>query len=143
MKNIGYFYAIAAAVTWGLAYTLDEKVLERFSPVQLLILHALVTLVIAVPVAMSSPEGVRGILTAGKGQWVLVMLSVVLSIGASWLIFTSIQMLGAPTASIFEISYPFFVVVFSLILFRTPVTIPLLVGGVLVFAGSYVIIRGA
>jgi len=139
--NKGYIYAIVASVAWGMAYTLDQKVLERFSPTALLFVHALVTVAVTVPIFFLAPGTARGMLSATKNQWFVALASTLLIIAANWCILASIKMLGASTASVFEISYPLFVVLFSFLVFRTVVTMPFMIGALLIFLGSVIIIR--
>lgn len=60
---------------------------------------------------------------------------------ANFFIFSSIQRLGAPTASIFEIAYPFFVAIFTLALFGGDLNLFFWIGGLLMFLGGVIIIR--
>ena len=55
-------------------------------------------------------------------------------------IVSSIAMLGASKSSILEISYPLFVLVFSYVLFDKGVSLHVIAGGLLIFAGSAIIV---
>ena len=140
-KTIGYIYAILAAVTWGLVYTIDQKILTKISPFSLIFVGSLIVLAISLPIVLLDQRPLRILLNSGKANLALIVLSVVLSTLANFMIFSGIKILGASTASIFEIAYPFFVILFSFLLFKTGLNAYFLFGSVLIFLGSYVIIR--
>ena len=60
--------------------------------------------------------------------------SIVLAAVANFLIFSGIKMVGASSASIIEIMYPFFVVLFSFIFFRTTPSTYFIIGAILAYA---------
>ncbi|MBU0721939.1 DMT family transporter [Patescibacteria group bacterium] len=70
-------------------------------------------------------------------------ISIILGTLANFFIFSGIKRLDASTASIVEISYPFFIVLFSYVLFRSTPNIYFFIGGILVFIGSVIIIKFA
>lgn len=47
--NIGFIYAIGAAITWGLVYTIDQKILQGTSPMTLIFVDSLVAAIIMLP----------------------------------------------------------------------------------------------
>ena len=49
MKLVGFLYAIGAAVTWGMVYALDQKILIKLSPLAVLITTSVITILIGVP----------------------------------------------------------------------------------------------
>lgn len=139
--KIGFIYAIAAAVTWGLSYTLDEKILTTVSPVRLLFIHAIITALITFPFLFWSDGSIKEVLHSGKNNLAIIVASIILATVANFFIFSSIKALDASTASIMEIAYPFFVVLFSALLFRSIPNIYFFAGGLLIFIGSFVIIK--
>lgn len=141
--NIGFLYAIGAAVTWGLLYALDQKILVNVPPVPLLFIHSFATAVIMLPLIFFSQESVPSLVASAKSNWPLIVISVVLAVIANFFIYSSIKALNASTASIIEIAYPFFVVLFSFILFRSVPNMYFFIGGTLVFIGSAIIIKFA
>ncbi len=141
MKSLNsYLWAVLASFTWGLSYTLDEKVLGLISPLLLLVVNALVTLVIVVPVFIFSrqPFILSDLSTRSIG---LVLVTSLLAVLANFFIFLGIKNLGASSAAIIEISYPFFVILFSLILLRERPTPMFLVGSAFIFFGAFIISR--
>ena len=120
MDKIGLVYAVLAAILWGLVYTIDQKILEKVSPLNLLLFYTAVMIIILPPIQFFFGEQqIKTILNLGKFDIVLILLTCILGLVASWFIFAAISKLGASTASIFEIAYPVFVVLFSYLLFQT------------------------
>lgn len=143
MQNIGFIYAIGAAIAWGLVYAIDQKILSGISPITLLFINSMIAAVIMLPFVFFSNGSIKDLFNSGKTNLWLVVISIILAILANFLIFSSIKALGASTASIIEIAYPFFVVLFSFILFRSTPNIYFLIGGILIFIGSIIIIKFA
>ncbi len=141
MKLLGFIYAIAAAVTWGLVYTLDHKILTRATPLAYLFINSIFSALIILPVLWGDRHSIGDIFNSGKANLSLITLSLFLAMLANFFIFSGIKILGAPTASIFEIAYPFFVVLFSALLFREAVSEYFIIGASLIFAGAFIIIR--
>lgn len=141
--ELGFAYAIGAAVTWGLVYAIDQKILEGISPFALLFVSSVFGAFIMLPFVAFDDGSIKTLLTAGKGNLALIVVSAALATLASFLILASIKSLDAASASIIEISYPFFVVLFSFIIFRTVPNMAFYLGGALVFLGSFIIIKYA
>ena len=144
MHSLGYIYAIGAAFAWGLAYTIDQKILGDISPAVLLFLSFVIGALLLVPAILLGRD-MRSLTTlAASGNIMrmgLILLSICLATLANYLIFSSIQKLGAASASIFEIAYPLFVVLFSFFLFGTTLNGYFLIGALMIFLGSAIIIR--
>ena len=139
MENTGLFYAIGAAVVWGLVYTIDQKILSEVSPLMLLFINSIVTVVILLPFVFFTNTKI--VFEVGKMGLLLILGASLLAALANFFIFSSIKSLNASTASIIEVSYPFFVVLFSFIIFRAVPNIYFFLGGALIFAGTFVIIK--
>ena len=143
MENIGFLYAIGAAVTWGLVYTIDQKILHAVSPITLLFINAIVTALIMLPFVFWNNGSVKAVLDSGKTNLLLISLSIVLATLANFFIFSGIKTLDASTASMIEIAYPFFVVLFSYFFFRSTPNVYFFIGGILIFIGSIIVIKFA
>jgi drug/metabolite transporter (DMT)-like permease len=142
MSSIGLFYAMLASITWGLVYTLDQKILERISLLTLLIINSTITLLICVPlVFLIKRTDIIALTTSGGSLVKLMVMASLFTLVANFFMFTSIKQMNAATASMLEISYPFFVVLFSFLILKAPLNISVLIGGVLIFFGSLIIIR--
>lgn len=137
----GFLFAIGAAMTWGLVYAIDQKILTQVAPLTLLFIDAIITAVIMLPFMFFNHGSIKNALNSGWANLSLIVLAVVLATLASFFIFSGIKRLDAATASIIEIAYPFFVVLFSYIIFRSVPNIYFLIGGLLIFIGSIIIIK--
>ncbi len=143
MESLGFVYAVGAAITWGLVYALDQKILSDASPLAYLFVNSLLTAIIVLPFLFFDGGSIKSIVSSRGSVLLLIVASVILATLANFLIFSGIKILGANTASIIEIAYPFFVVLFSFILFRSTPNLYFFLGGGLVFIGSIIIIKFA
>ncbi len=135
---------LTAALFWGLSYTLNEKVLSKISSVQLLFIESFLYIVFLLPIVLldkrnSIPAAVSSL--KGSQSGVLFLLTgMVIGMLANWLILYSISKVGSSTAAVLEVSYPVFVVLFSYLLFQKKINLPTIFGGVLIFAGSLIVV---
>lgn len=140
MNKLGFMYAIGAAISWGFVYALSQKILTKFSPIYFLFISSVVTVIVLLPyVLLNSPQ--INIFNVNKNDLILTIVAIFGGIAANILIFSAIKTLGASYASFLEISYPFFVVLFSVILFKTSPNIYFYIGGLLIFIGSFIITK--
>jgi drug/metabolite transporter (DMT)-like permease len=140
MNLTGFLYAIGAAVTWGLVYTIDQRILRGTSPFALILIDSLITALILLPVLLYDKCSLVSLSGATSKTWFLIVVSLILAALANFLIFSSIKIIGASYASIFEIAYPFFVVLFSYFAFSAVPSLYFLLGAVLIFSGSAIIV---
>ena|ERR1035441_7022547 len=140
MTLTGYLYAIGAAVTWGLVYTIDQRILRETSPFALLFIDSLITALILLPVLLFEKGPLASLSGTTTKTWLLIIVSLILAALANFLIFSSIKIIGASYASIFEIAYPFFVVLFSYFAFSAGASLYFLIGAVLISSGSAIIV---
>ena len=87
----------------------------------------------------SSPAGLFAFDTA-KSSIPLVGLTLFTATAAALAILGSIQLLGANKSAVLEISYPLFVAVFSVLLFKGQLQPPVIIGGAFIFLGSAIIV---
>ncbi|MBP6945560.1 EamA family transporter [Patescibacteria group bacterium] len=139
--NPAYLFPILASMTWGIVYTLDQKILKTTSPLLLLAIDACITFLIFIPVLISQRGALKGVAMMDRRSIALIIGVTLLTILADFLILFGVKHLDAPTASIIEISYPFFVVLFSFFLFRTSLSIPFFIGAACIFIGTVIIIK--
>ncbi len=139
---LGYTLAILASALWGLTYVLDQKVLSSLSVFKLYFLHSCFGVMIAGLILLFQGQSLTELFSydATKLSVRIVTLTLLVGAVASLAIFGSIQTLGAAKASILEISYPFFVAIFSFLLFRETITLPVLIGGLFIFLGAVIIV---
>lgn len=140
MIPIGFLYALGAAVAWGFVYTIDQLILNEVSPRALLLIDAVLTMIIALPFLIFY-RGV-GIPTDGISlkTWAYILIALFIGILANYFIFSSISSSGASYASIIEISYPFFVVIFSYFILKAVPNWSFLIGAIFLFIGSAIIV---
>jgi len=145
MNNINYVgiaYALGAAILWGLVYTFDQKILTRTSPLGILFLGSLITVFVTLPFAFSNSESIKPILYSNNKQFLYLLVGTQLIVVlAEFFIFSSINTVGASIASIFEIAYPLFVAIFTLVLFGGSLNFYFWIGALLMFLGGVVIIK--
>jgi len=142
MNSYGYILAVAASILWGLTYCLDERVLSSLSVFKLYFLHCLCGLLVSAAIMLAqghSPGSlVRFDTTAASLP--LVGLTLVTATAAALCILGSIQLLGADKSAVLEISYPLFVALFSVLLFRGHLQFEVVLGGVFIFIGAAIIV---
>ena len=142
MHYQGYALAVAAAVLWGLTYCLDERALAGVSPQRLYFLHSLCGCVVVGGLLLfqgHTPADLVRIDVPGVSRG-LILTNMLVGTVAALAIFGSIQSLGATRAAVLEISYPLFVALFAVLLFRERLDPAVLVGGGFIAAGSAIIV---
>jgi drug/metabolite transporter (DMT)-like permease len=88
-------------------------VLRDASPFALLFVDSVLTTLLLLPFLFIEKGAVFSIAESSWRVRLLIILSLALAALANFFIFSSIKILGASTASVFEIAYPFFVVLFT------------------------------
>ncbi len=138
----GYGLAILAAVLWGLTYCLDERMLSSVSVYKLYFLHCLCGAAVSGAVLLLQGHSLRALVTvdSAASSLPLLALTLVTATAAALSILGSIRLLGANTSAVLEISYPLFVAVFSTLLFRGQLQLPVVVGGAFIFTGAAIIV---
>jgi drug/metabolite transporter (DMT)-like permease len=140
MSYTGYIYAIGAAITWGLVYTIDQRVLRGASPFALLFIDSLLTAIILLPIVFMEKAPFASMANTSGKVWTLIVASIILAALANFFIFSSIKLIDASHASIIEIAYPFFVVLFSYFVFNATPNLYFLLGSIMIFAGTAIVV---
>jgi drug/metabolite transporter (DMT)-like permease len=142
MNSCGYALAVVAAVLWGLTYCLDERVLSSLSVAKLYFLHCVCGALVAGAILLFQGESVGSLFRfdAAKASLPLVTLTLVTATAAALAILGSIQLLGANKSAVLEISYPLFVALFSVLLFKGQLQLPVVIGGAFIFVGAAIIV---
>jgi drug/metabolite transporter (DMT)-like permease len=136
-----YVTAVGAAILWGIHYPLVDNALKRISPVGVLLLTAIPILLVSLVFHRQLAADYLVIKGMDWGTRLIVIALSVTGLLGTVLLYMSIVSRNATLASLIEISYPVFVVLFSYLLFRQVHINPSVVlGGVLVFAGVTLII---
>ncbi len=138
-----YIYAILAAVTRWMVYTILQKVLDKVSPVFYILLNAIFSGIVAA-IILSMKWTLRSSIKQLDPYTIKYMLlTVILMFIANIFIYISIQRLWSSKAAVFEIMYPLFVIIFSIFLYNQWVTIYFIVWALLIFIGSAIIVKFA
>jgi len=86
--NAGFLYAIGAALTWGLVYAFDQKILSDSAPLAYLFINSLLSAILVLPFLFFDHGSIRSILSSGRTILLLIVLSVILATVANFLIFS-------------------------------------------------------
>lgn len=143
MNNFyGYGLAVLASVLWGLTYCLDERVLSSLSVYKLYFLHCLCGVLVAGVVLLLQGNSPASLFTfnTSTASIPLVLVTLATATTAALAILSSIQLLGANTSAVLEISYPLFVALFSVLFFKGQLQSPVVIGGIFIFIGSAIIV---
>lgn len=113
-----FWYALGAAILWGLSYTINQVTLKHFSEVELLFFESFIVFAIVCIyfIYQGNFSGFLNKLTNPK-QLFLILCSGFIYVIASWLILKSISASNAGLAAIIESCYPIFTVIFAFIFF--------------------------
>lgn len=142
MNYTGFGLALSASLLWGLTYCLDERVLSSLSVYKLYFLHCICGALIAGTVLVVQGNSAASLFSIDTttSSLPLVGLTLLTATAAALSILGSIQLLGADKAAVLEISYPLFVALFSVLLFKGQLQTPVVIGGIFIFIGSAIIV---
>ena len=136
-----YGFALTAAVVWGLHYILIDRALTTISPITA---YWMPTLIMVLGLPFFSDTLIKDFKAVYVADWT-VQLSVAIiaftSFIASMSLYKAIQLHNPVHASLIEMSYPVFIVIFSyLILKENHFDLPTMIGGGLMMSGAAVIV---
>ncbi len=136
-----YVAALAAAITWGIYYPLVDMALQRISLYSVILL-SMIPVVIAIPFFLNTVrkdiESVRTLPISE--QWIFVVLGLIGLFGEV-MVYTAITGKNATLASLIEMTYPLFVVLFTYVFYRQmQITPSVFAGGLLILVGAGLII---
>lgn len=142
INNNGIIYALIASVAWGLLYNIDQKILLKSAPLTMFLVGGIMQIIILIPYAFTD-SGHRDIslILTNKNQLYSLFVAEILCIIAGLAILYAVKFLDAPTASVFEISYPIFVALFYYIFFNGNLNSNFWIGTGLIIVGSIIILR--
>ena len=136
-----YVTALGAALVWGIHYPLIDFAMRRLSVYSVLLL-SVIPVVLVMPLftrQLARDVGVFKELPATE-QWLISAIGLTSTLGAV-LLYLSINSKNATLASLIEITYPAFVVVFAWLIFRQMhLNANVIIGGVLILVGSGLVI---
>ena len=136
-----YVLALGAALVWGIHYPLVDFALKRVSIYSVLLLTVL-PIFLLMPIFLRDLardlDAVRALPGAEQGMIAAIGLT---SLLGAVLLYLSIAVKNATLASVIEITYPVFVVIFAYVLFRqVHLNTSVITGGSMVIAGAGLII---
>ena len=136
-----YLAAIGAAIVWGIHYPLIDFAMKRLSIYSVLLISVL-------PVLFLVPMFLRDLardvdvfkLLPTNEQWLVAAIGLTSTLGAV-LLYLSVNSKNATLASLIEITYPVFVVLFAYLFFRqVHVNTSVILGGLMILVGAGLII---
>jgi len=132
-KALGVATALAAAASWGAIYALVEQAMERMSPMAAIIVVYFAGSLLMLPAVPFYLDEISSCLkSAAFGP---LALTVLLTVVAELLVFSSIKMLGGTEAGIIEITYPIFTAIILYAILGKSLTASTIAGGALVMVG--------
>jgi drug/metabolite transporter (DMT)-like permease len=133
--------ALAAAILWGLNYSLAEKVLQHISATTLIALEMLTgSLLFCTIAGMTTFKKDFNLLINNTKIFWLTLAEVMIVILASYLIMLSIRAKNATAAGVIELIYPLFTIFFTWLLFReNHINASVIIGGLLIAIGVFII----
>lgn len=137
-----FILAVAAAVLWGFDYAFSEQVFKHISVLSALAFTTIAAALVLSVIALLNGQLQRDFSVLASQPRVLFLLAVsaVAFICGDLLISTSITDKNATVSSLIEISYPFFVALFSYLFFAEgSLSLGTAAGGFLIFSGVGVI----
>ena len=136
-----YVTALSAAIVWGIHYPLIDFAMRRLSVYSVLLI-SVIPIVLAIPLftrQLGHDVEVFRMLPLNE-QWMIAAIGATSTLGAV-LLYLSINSKNATLASLIEITYPLFVVIFAYLFFRQlHLTPSVIVGGLMIMAGAGLII---
>ncbi len=133
--------AVGASIFWGLSYVLSEEIYKKISVFTLLSITSLfvfiLTLIIAYLTGNLKPDIIE-ITSSKRLMWYIVGGIITLLIAELFIGFSIISK-NATLAGLIEISYPIFIALFSYFLFKSSISTPTIIGGIIVFLGIFII----
>ena len=136
-----YIAALAAAITWGIYYPLVDMALKRISLYSVILLSMIPVLLIMplfLKTLSADVETVKSL--PASEQWIIASLGLIGLFGEV-MVYLAISGKNATLASLIEMSYPLFVVLFAYLFYRQMhVTPSVLIGGLMILTGSGLII---
>jgi len=136
-----YIAALGAAMTWGVYYPLADMALKKVS-IYSVILLSMIPVLLVLPVFIRTVsddfDAVRRL--PWSEQWIFLVLGLIGLVGEV-LVYIAITGKNATLASLIEMTYPVFVVIFAYLFYReVHVTPSVFIGGALILTGAAIII---
>ncbi|MCK5395267.1 MAG: DMT family transporter [Gammaproteobacteria bacterium] len=136
-----YVAALGAAITWGIYYPLVDMALKRISLYSIILLSMIPVLLVMPLFLKTVSNDIETVKTLpASEQWIIVSLGLIGLFGEV-MVYLAISAKNATLASLIEMTYPVFVVLFAYLFYRQMhVTASVFVGGLMIFVGAGLII---
>jgi drug/metabolite transporter (DMT)-like permease len=134
-------FALGASMFWGLAYTFNQEIYEKISVLTAFGLTSIIGGLLAIIISYLLGDfklDITEIQSSKSLQWYFIA-GIGVSIAAELLIGFSIASKSAILASLIEITYPVFIVIFGYILFKNNTSLATVLGGLVVMIGVGII----
>lgn len=116
-----YIYSISAALSWGFLYVLMEILIRRgINPISVVFVFVPVYTISMIITMFTNNRILKDYKTIIDSNQLLVIILVIsfLDLFANWCILTATKLKSASMTSMIEITYPFFILIFSIFLFK-------------------------
>ncbi len=136
-----YIAALAAAVTWGIYYPLVDMALKKISLFSVILL-SMIPVLLAMPLFLKTiSNDIETVKTLPSSeQWIIASIGLIGLFGEV-MVYLAITGKNATLASLIEMTYPVFVVLFAYVFYRQiHVTASVFVGGLMILTGAGLII---
>jgi len=138
---LGNLLILASCLGSAFYNTYTKKLLETFNPVELLVYSFLVTdIELAVMMLVFERSPIAAFMSLGAGVWASLLTIAIFSLSGSMLLyFWVIEKIDVMQASLSIYLLPVFGVLLSTVVVREKITAQLVFGGLLVFAGTFLV----
>jgi drug/metabolite transporter (DMT)-like permease len=138
---LGNLLILASCLGSAFYNTYTKKLLETFNPVELLVYSFLVAdIELAVMILVFERSPIAAFMSLGAGVWASLLTIAIFSLSVSMLLyFWVIEKIDVMQASLSIYLLPVFGVLLSTVVVREKITAQLVFGGLLVFAGTFLV----
>jgi len=136
-----YVAALGAAITWGIYYPLVDMALKRISLFSVILL-SMIPVFLVLPVFLKTvSQDIETVKTLPVSeQWIIAGIGLIGLFGEV-MVYLAISGKNATLASLIEMTYPVFVVLFAYVFYRQMhVSTSVFIGGLMILVGAGLII---
>ena len=135
-----YIFAILSSMIWGVHYTILGHSLTKISPYTLLLITSVSVFGLYFLNYQTVNADIRQIFEMRPTEKLPILLLFFTSLTASLCLYKAISAKNAANAALIEITYPIWIIIFSIFLFKMKVSFASILGGILILLGSGIII---
>jgi len=143
--NPDFFYGsiilLATPILWTLYTLLGKRVIERYNPILVLTYVTVLGGLFLLPFSVAD-NSIRLASSTGLSSWLAIAyLAITCTLIGYYIWFYAVEKVGATVTSSFLFAEPLVTVMLAAILVGEKITVPIGVGGILIFAGVYLVTR--